>query len=33
MADLVKWLGLTPAQALAVMPNLANFPKKTIGFI
>ena len=33
MADLVGWLGLTPAQALAVMPNLANFPKKTIGFI
>jgi len=33
MADLVQWLGLTPAQALAVMPNLANFPKKTIGFI
>jgi uncharacterized protein (DUF1501 family) len=30
MADL---LGLTPAQALAVMPNLVNFPKKTIGFI
>lgn len=33
MADLVQWLGLTPAQALAVMPNLANFPNKTIGFI
>lgn len=33
MADLVGWLGLTPAQALAVMPNLANFPSKTIGFI
>ena len=33
MADLVGWLGLTPAQALAVMPNLANFTKKTIGFI
>lgn len=33
MADLVQWLGLTPAQALAVMPNLANFPSKTIGFI
>jgi uncharacterized protein (DUF1501 family) len=33
MADLVGWLGLTPAQALAVMPNLANFQQKTIGFI
>jgi hypothetical protein len=33
MADLIQWLGLTPAQALAVMPNLANFPKKTIGYI
>lgn len=33
MTDLVQWLGLTPAQALAVMPNLANFPKKTIGYI
>jgi uncharacterized protein (DUF1501 family) len=33
MGDLVQWLGLTPAQALAVMPNLANFSQKTIGFI
>ena len=33
MADLVQWLGLTPAQALAVMPNLANFSQRTIGFI
>jgi uncharacterized protein (DUF1501 family) len=33
MADLVGWMGLTPAQALAVMPNLVNFPRKTIGFI
>ena len=33
MADLVGWLGLTPAQALAVMPNLVNFPQRTIGFI
>jgi len=30
---LVGWLGLTPAQALAVMPNLVNFPQRTIGFI
>jgi uncharacterized protein (DUF1501 family) len=33
MADLVGWLGLTPSQALAVMPNLANFSQKTIGYI
>jgi uncharacterized protein (DUF1501 family) len=33
MADLVGWLGLTPAQALEVMPNLANFPKQTIGYL
>ena len=33
MADLLGWLGLTPAQALAVMPNLTNFPQKNIGFI
>jgi len=33
MADLVGWLGLTPAQALSVMPNLINFPQKTIGFV
>jgi uncharacterized protein (DUF1501 family) len=33
LADLIGWMGLTPAQALAVMPNLVNFPKKTIGFI
>lgn len=33
MADLVGWLGLTPAQTLAVMPNLTNFAQRTIGFI
>ncbi len=33
MADLVGWLGLTPAQTLAVMPNLANFAQRTIGFV
>jgi uncharacterized protein (DUF1501 family) len=33
MADLIQWMGLTPAQAVAVMPNLVNFPTKTIGFI
>jgi uncharacterized protein (DUF1501 family) len=33
MSDIVRWLGLTPAQALATLPNLANFSNKTIGFI
>ena len=33
MADLFLWFGLTQDQAIVVMPNLANFPKKTIGYI
>jgi uncharacterized protein (DUF1501 family) len=33
IADLLGWLGLTPLQTLTVMPNLTNFPQKTIGFI
>jgi uncharacterized protein (DUF1501 family) len=33
MSDIVRWLGLTPAQALAIMPNLANFSAKTIGYL
>jgi hypothetical protein len=33
MSDIVRWLGLSPAQALAVMPNLNNFSAKTIGFV
>jgi hypothetical protein len=33
MSDIVRWLGLSPAQALAVMPNLNNFTAKTIGFL
>lgn len=33
ISDIVRWLGLTPAQTLAVLPNLANFSAKTIGFI
>jgi uncharacterized protein (DUF1501 family) len=33
MSDIVRWLGLTPAQTLAILPNLANFSNKTIGFI
>jgi uncharacterized protein (DUF1501 family) len=33
MSDIVRWLGLTPAQTLAVLPNLANFSAKTIGYL
>lgn len=33
MSDIVRWLGLSPAQALAIMPNLNNFSAKTIGFL
>lgn len=33
MADLLGWFGLTPTQLIAAMPNLANFPNKTIGYI
>lgn len=33
MSDIVRWLGLTPAQALAILPNLANFSAKTIGYL
>jgi uncharacterized protein (DUF1501 family) len=33
MADLFLWFGLTQDQAIVAMPNLANFPKKTIGYI
>jgi hypothetical protein len=33
MADLMLWFGLTQDQAVLAMPNLANFPKKTIGYI
>jgi uncharacterized protein (DUF1501 family) len=30
-ADLLLWLGLTPAQVLQAMPNLANFPVRQVG--
>lgn len=33
MADIVQWMGLTPQQALAIMPNLRNFSSQTIGYI
>lgn len=33
VADLVRWMGLSAAQTTAVMPNLANFPRQTIGYI
>ena len=33
VADAVRWLGLTDAQAVAAMPNLANFKNRTIGYI
>ena len=33
MADIVRWMGLTPAQALAIMPNLGNFSSQTVGYI
>ena len=33
MADVMQWMGLTPAQALVAMPNLANFPQRTIGYL
>ena len=33
MSDIVRWLGLTPAQALSILPNLANFSAKTIGYL
>jgi uncharacterized protein (DUF1501 family) len=33
MSDIVRWLGLTPAQTLSILPNLASFPAKTIGYL
>jgi hypothetical protein len=32
-SDALRWMGLSAAQALAVMPNLANFPQPTVGYI
>jgi uncharacterized protein (DUF1501 family) len=33
VADAVRWMGLTTEQAVAAMPNLANFKKRGIGYI
>jgi hypothetical protein len=33
MADIARWMGLSAAQVTAAMPNLANFSKKTIGYL
>jgi len=33
MADAFSWFGLTPAEVQSVMPNLANFTSKTIGYL
>jgi uncharacterized protein (DUF1501 family) len=33
IADLVGWQGLSQTQTLSVLPNLINFPNRTIGFI
>jgi uncharacterized protein (DUF1501 family) len=33
MSDAFRWFGLTPAEVLSVMPNLANFSSKTIGYL
>ncbi len=32
-ATLATWFGVTPAQLVAVLPNLGAFPKATIGFL
>lgn len=33
VADAVRWMGLTPEQAVAAMPHLANFKTQTIGYL
>ena len=33
VADLVRWLGLSEQQTLAVMPHLANFARASIGYL
>lgn len=33
VADALSWMGMSPTDIVAVMPNLANFPAKTIGYI
>ena len=32
-ADLLLWLGLSPSNLTNVLPNLINFPTKTVGFM
>jgi hypothetical protein len=32
-ADLLTWLGLPADKLTSVMPNLANFTKKNVGFM
>jgi uncharacterized protein (DUF1501 family) len=33
IADTLQWMGLTPAQTLEVLPNLANFSRHKIGYL
>lgn len=33
IADTLLWMGLTPAQTLEVLPNLANFSRRKIGYL
>ena len=33
IADAAIWMGMTPSQVLAAMPNLANFKKQNIGYL
>lgn len=33
IADTLLWMGLSPSQVLAVLPNLANFKRQKIGYI
>jgi uncharacterized protein (DUF1501 family) len=33
IADTLLWMGLSPAQTLQVLPNLANFSRHKIGYL
>jgi membrane-anchored protein YejM (alkaline phosphatase superfamily) len=33
VSDLMTWLGLPSDKLIQVMPNLANFAKKNVGFM
>jgi hypothetical protein len=33
IADTLLWMGLSPAQVLTVLPNLANFKTHKIGYL